>query len=95
MIVYINHFDSNKTMSFKVIDNRLLRKYTKIWERVSILVKIEFASKPVCSDNDDYLKTKIKSYGDKVSTNLPGKKITKENSTCNFLSFIMTVIRVS
>ena len=25
-------FDSNKTMSFKVIENKLVKKYTKIWE---------------------------------------------------------------
>ena len=27
---YIKHFDSNKTMSFKVDDNKLLKKYNKI-----------------------------------------------------------------
>ena len=30
MIGYVKHFDSNKTMSFKVSDNKLLKKYTKI-----------------------------------------------------------------
>ena len=32
MMMLLDHyvcFDSNKTMSFKAIDNRLLRKYTK------------------------------------------------------------------
>ena len=33
MIGYVKHFDSNKTMSFKVSDNKLLKKYTKIWEK--------------------------------------------------------------
>ena len=37
MIGYIKHFDSNKTISFKAIDNKLLQKYTKLWERVSNL----------------------------------------------------------
>ena len=32
MIGYVKHFDSNKTMSFKVFDNKLLKNYTKIWE---------------------------------------------------------------
>ena len=31
MIGYVKQFDSNKTMSFKVIDNKLLKKYNKIW----------------------------------------------------------------
>ena len=30
MIGYVKHFDSNKTMSFKVSDNRILKKYKKI-----------------------------------------------------------------
>ena len=30
MIAYVKHFDSNKTMSSKVSDNKLLKKYTKI-----------------------------------------------------------------
>ena len=35
MIGYVKHFDSNKTMSFEVSDNKLLKKYIKIWEGVS------------------------------------------------------------
>ena len=30
MIGYVKHFDSNKTMAFKVIDNKLLKKHTKM-----------------------------------------------------------------
>ena len=37
MIGYVKCFDSNKTISFKVSDNKLLKKYNKIWERVSNL----------------------------------------------------------
>ena len=32
MIGYVKHFDSNKTMSYKAIDNKLIKKYSKIWE---------------------------------------------------------------
>ena len=38
MIEYVKHFDSNKTISFKVNDDRLLKKYTKILGRVNILM---------------------------------------------------------
>ena len=44
MIGYVKCFDSNKTMSFKVSDNKLLKKYNKIWERVSNLFSIKFDS---------------------------------------------------
>ena len=37
----------------------------------------EFDSEPVYGDSDKYLKTKIKSYGDKVNTNFQNKKNTK------------------
>ena len=34
MIGYAKYFDSNKTMSFKARDTKLLKRYTTIWERV-------------------------------------------------------------
>ena len=86
MIGYVKHFDSNKTMSFEINDNRFLKKYNKIWEKVSILMNIEFDSEHVYGGNYKYIKAKIKSYGDKVNTNFQGKKIPKENlslSVCN------------
>ena len=36
MIGYVKYFNSNKTMSFKANDNRLLNKYTKIWEKLAV-----------------------------------------------------------
>ena len=69
MIGYVKHFDGNMTMSFKVSDNKLLKKYNKTWEQISNLMNIEFDSDPVYGDGDKYIKTKIKLYGDKVSTN--------------------------
>ena len=35
--------------------NKLLKKYTKIWERVSSLINIESDSEPVYGDNDKYI----------------------------------------
>ena len=74
MIGYVKYFDSNKTMSFKVSDNKLLKKCNKILERVSNLLSIKFDSESVYGDNDKYIKTKIKLYGDKINTNFQGKK---------------------
>ena len=62
MIGYVRKFDSNKTISFKVSDNKLLKKYNKIWGKISNLMNIGFESKPVYGDNDKYIKTKIKLY---------------------------------
>ena len=82
MIGYVKHFDSNKTMSFKAIDNKLLKKYTQIWKKVRNLLNIKFDSEPVYGDNGKYIKAKIKIYGDKVNTNFQGKNIPKENTSC-------------
>ena len=79
IIGYVKHFDSKKTMS--VSDNKLLKKYNKIWEKISNLLNIEFDNQPVYGDGDKYIKTKIKVYGDRVNTNFQGKKVPKENAS--------------
>ena len=90
-------YESNKTMSFKVNDKELSKKYTKIWNKISSLMNIEFDSQPIYGDNDKYIKTKIKSYGDKVKTNFQGKKIPIKNVSYKCLSLIMlaSVIKIS
>ena len=97
MIGYVKHFDSNKTMAFKVGDNKLLKKYNKIWEKIGNLMNIEFDSDPVDGANDKYIKTKIKKYEDRVNTNFQGKKVPKENASYKCLSLITLdfVIRVN
>ena len=96
MIGYVRCFDSNE-MSFKVGDKILLKNYTKIWGKVSSLMNKEFDREPVYVDNDKYIKTKIKIYGDNVNTNFHGKKISKQKTSCKCLSLIMLdfVIRVN
>ena len=89
MIDYIKHFDSNKTMFFKVIDKELLKRYIKILERINNLICKEFESELVYGDNDRYIKTKIKSYGNKVNTDFQRKKIPKENALYKCLSLIV------
>ena len=97
MIGYVKHFDSNKTMSFKVNDNELLKNFNKIWEGVSSLMNIKFNSEPDYGDNDKYMKTKIKLYEDRLITNFQGKKIQKGNASYKCLSLIVldSVIRVN
>ena len=97
MIGYVKRFDSNKTMSFKVTNKKLLKNYIKIWEKVSNLMDIKFDSESVYGNNDKYIKGKIKIYKDKVNTNFQGKKVPKENASYKCLSLIMvdSVIKAS
>ena len=93
MIGYVKHFNDGKTiektMSFNITDKKLLKKYTKIWEKISSLLDEEFDSYPVYGDNDKYIKTKIKQYKDKINTNFQKKEIPGENVACRCLSLIM------
>ena len=36
MIGYVKYFESNKAMSFKISDNKLLKTYNQIWKTVNI-----------------------------------------------------------
>ena len=81
MISYNRFFESNRAMSLNAIDKKLSKKYTKIWERASSLMNIEFESEPVDGDNDKYIKTKINLFGNKVNANFQDRKIPKENSS--------------
>ena len=96
MIGYVKHFDSNKTMSFRVSDNKLLKMYNRIWEKSRNLLNIEFDSELVYGDGDKYIKTKLKIYVDRVNANFQGKKVPKKNASYKRLSLIMldSVIRV-
>ena len=89
MTGYCGKFDENATMSFVVKDKQLLKKYTKIWEAIEKLMKISFESKPVYGDDDEYIKTKIKTYAGSIITNFHHKKMPKEKVPCKCLSIIM------
>ena len=47
MIGYVRNFDGNRTMSFKISDSKLLKKYNQIWKRVEKLLKTKFDREPV------------------------------------------------
>ena len=89
MIGYVKFFESNKAMSFKVSDNKLLKKYTQIWKKVRNILNIKLDSEPVYGDNDKYIEPEIKIYDGNVNTSFQGKKLPKENASYQCLSLIM------
>ena len=78
MTYCVRKFDSNATMSFKISNKLLLKKYNQIWNKVKSLLNITFDSEPVYGDNDKYIKTKIKIYAGSANTNFKGKGVPKE-----------------
>ena len=89
MTGYVRKFEGNTTMSFKINDKQLLKKYNQIWKIVEKLLKIKFGSKRVYGGNDKYVKTKIKTYDGSLNTNFQGKKMPNEKALFNSLSIIM------
>ena len=52
-------------------------------------MNINFDSEPIYGNNGKYIKTKIKSYRDKLNTDFQCNKIPKENASYKCLSLIM------
>ena len=47
-------------MSFKAIDDKLLKKCTQTWKKVRNLLNVKFDSQSVYGHNNKYIGTKIK-----------------------------------
>ena len=88
MTGYINEFDEDKNenknknkntiaMSLKVNDKELFKNHNKIWKKIERLMSIDFDSKPVYGNDDKYIKTKIKTYKDSITTDFHNKKAPK------------------
>ena len=85
MIRYAKYFDGNRTISFIVNDKKMLKKYTKIWEKISSLIGKKIDKEPICGDNDKYIMAKIKSYRDKTNSNFQSKK----NNKRKYITFVI------
>ena len=65
-------------MSLRVKDKQLLKNYNKIWKKIERLMSIDFNSKTTYGDDDKYIKTKIKTYKDSITTCFYNKKGSKK-----------------
>ena len=76
-----------------VKDMQLLKIYNKIWKKIEKLMKIDFNTKTTYGDDDKYIKTKIKTYKDSITTNFysknGSKKIPEEKAPHKCLSIII------
>ena len=91
---YINKVDKNKIMSLMIKDIQLLKNYNKIYKKIEKLMKIDFNTKTTCGEGDDkYIKTRIKTYKDSITTifynKIGSKKIPEENVPHKCLSIII------
>ena len=71
---------NNKLMCFCIDDEKLLEKYKAIWTKIEDLKNIKLNALPVYDDR--YIKTKIRTFGDKVcGLNVPEDDIECESFT--------------
>ena len=81
MIGYLKEFDDSMTMSLRVDDSKLFKKYCKIWKTIKGLLGIEIDSEPVYDDTDSYIITNVKVYDNRVNSNFQGKETPKGDSS--------------
>ena len=64
-------------MSFKIEDDDVYLKYNEIWNKIKkLLNSAKFSSEPIY--NDQYIKTKVKSFSEVIKTLFNGNEIPKE-----------------
>ena len=79
MTGYINKFDKNTIkMSLKVKDKKLFKNYHKIWKKIEKLMDIDLNTKNTYGGDDKYIKTKIKTFKNNITTNFYNKKESKK-----------------
>ena len=76
----------NKLMSFRVDDEKLLEKYKAIWTKIGDLNYIELDALPVYDDR--CIKTKIRTYGDKIYPNFCGLNVPEDDIDCESFTII-------
>ena len=68
---------NNKFMSFCIDEEKLLEKYKAIWTKIEDLESIKLNALPVYDDR--HIKTKTRTYGDKVYTNFRGLNVPEDD----------------
>ena len=67
-----------KNMSFKIEDEGVYLEYNDIWDKIEKTLNIKFHSQPIC--DDEYKKTKVKTFDGVINTVFSDNKIAKEKS---------------
>ena len=77
-----------KLMSLHIDDDKLLKKYKTIWTKLEDLQSIELDALPVYDGR--YIKTKIRTYDDKIYTNFCGLNVPEDGVECESFKVIYT-----
>ena len=81
-----DNYKNNEFMSFRIDDEKLLEKYKPIWNKIEDLKNIELNALRIY--DDIYMKTKIRTYGDKVYINFRGLNVPQDGIECESFTVI-------
>ena len=71
-------------MSLMVNDKQIFKNYNKIWGKIESLIRKKIDSNPFYgNDDNNYIKTKIKTLKDSIITNFHNKKYLKKKYHTN------------
>ena len=70
----------------RIDDDKLLEYYKSIWTNIEDFKNIELDFLPVYDNR--YIKTKIRTYGDKVYTNIRSFKVSQDGVECESFTVI-------
>ena len=79
------HYFTSNEWAYKILwkwclfikDDKVCKKYSKIWYVIKDKLGIKFHSKPVCEQK--YLKAKLREFDGVIKTNFLGNDVPKEN----------------
>ena len=77
---------NNKLMSFQIDNEKLLGRYKAIWTMIEDLKNIKLNALPVYDDK--LMKTKTRTFGDKVHTNFRGLNVPEDDKECESFTVI-------
>ena len=77
---------NNKLISFCIDHEKILEKYKAIWTKIEDLKNTELNALPVYDDK--YIKTKIRTYVDKVYISFHGLNVPEDDIECESLTVI-------
>ena len=78
--------ESSKLLSYRMDHEKLFEKYKAIWTKIEDLKNIELNALPVYDDK--YIKTKIRTYVDKVYISFRGLNVPEDDIECESLTVI-------
>ena len=90
---WIKYFENvQQNMSFKIQDDKVYLKYNEIWNKIRKLLNgVKLSSEPIY--DDQYIKTKVKTFSEVIKTLFDGNEIPKEKieNTCVLLVLVLIV----